>query len=49
MYKNKPRVNPTFINCFIMAWYVSLEWGPLGPIGVLAFLEDNFEVDSTFH
>ena len=28
---------------------MSLEWGPLGPIEVLATLELNFEVDSTSH
>ena len=29
--------------------YLSLERGPLGPIGVLAPLESNSEVDSTSH
>ena len=27
--------------------YVSLEWGPMGPIRVLAPLKYNVEVDST--
>ena len=29
--------------------YMSLEWGPLGPIGVLAPLKLNPEIDSTSH
>ena len=29
--------------------YMSLERGPLGPIGVLASSESSFEVDSTSH
>ena len=29
--------------------YMSSKWGPLGPIGVLAPSESNFEADSTSH
>ena len=28
---------------------ISLEWGPLGPVGVLDLLESNFEIESTSH
>ena len=48
MHNNEPRVNPTLINR-MPSWYMSLERGPLGPIGILTFLESNSEVDSTFH
>ena len=30
-------------------WYMSLERGPLGSIGVLAPSESNFKVDLTSH
>ena len=29
--------------------YMSSKWRPIGPIGVLALLEFNFKVDSTFY
>ena len=29
--------------------YMSLVWGPLGPIGILAPSESNSKVDSTSH
>ena len=45
MHKSEPRANPTLLNCAIMVY----EWGPLGPIGVLGFLESNSKVDSIFH
>ena len=43
IHKNEFKVNTTLIT--MSSWYRSLEQGPLGPIGVLAPLESNFEVD----
>ena len=31
------------------SWYMNLEGGPLGSVGVLTPLESNFKVDSTFY
>ena len=31
------------------SWYMNLEWGQLGLIGLLTPLESNSEVDLTFH
>ena len=43
MHKSESRVNPTLINCVMKVY--ELERGPLEPIGVLASLKSNFEVD----
>ena len=45
MHKSEPRANLTLI--IYANRYMSSEWGPLGPIGVLAPLKSNSKVDST--
>ena len=47
MHKSEPRANPTLITHANKVY--ELRAGPLGPIGILAFLESNSKVDSTSH
>ena len=47
MHKSEPKTSPTLITRANKVY--ELMWGLLEPIGVLAPLESNSEVDSTSH